>query len=79
LTTICGAFFFGQEASTNSRRDLLIGNFDNYIHKNTDIRSQPEMEKIFREYNSDISLVIHTCRAAFARLGGERPAYGFYG
>ena len=53
------SFFFGQEASTNSRRDSLVGNFDNYIHKNTDIRSQAEVENIFREYNSDITLIIH--------------------
>jgi CDP-paratose 2-epimerase len=52
------SFFFGQEASTNSRRDSLVGSFDNYIHKNTDIRSQRD-ENIFREYNSDITLIIH--------------------
>jgi CDP-paratose 2-epimerase len=54
------SFFFGQEASTDSRRDLLVRDFDNYIHKNTDIRSQPEIENIFREYGSDIALVVHT-------------------
>ena len=54
------SFFFGQDASTNSRRDSLIGNFDKYIHYNTDIRSQHEIENIFRNYNSDITLIIHT-------------------
>lgn len=54
------SFFFGREASTNSRRDLLVRDFDNYIHKNTDIRSQTEIENIFREYNGDISLIVHT-------------------
>lgn len=54
------SFFFGQDASTNSRRDLLVGDYDTYIHHNTDIRNQPEMENIFRQYNSDIALVIHT-------------------
>lgn len=53
------SLFFGRDASTNWKRDLLIGNYDNYIHYETDIRNQSAIENIFREYNADINLVIH--------------------
>jgi CDP-paratose 2-epimerase len=53
------SFFFGSDASTNSIRNLLIDNYDTYFHYDTDIRNQTAIENIFREYNNDISLVIH--------------------
>ncbi len=53
------SLFFGQDASTNWKRDLLIGNYNNYVHFETDIRNRPAIENIFREYNTDIDLVIH--------------------
>ncbi len=52
--------FFGPDASTNWKRDLLIANYPSYIHYDADIRNQISIENIFREYNTDISLVIHT-------------------
>lgn len=52
--------FFGMEASTKWKRDLLLNEHSNYVHHDTDIRNRNEIENIFREYNSDIDLVIHT-------------------
>jgi len=53
-------YFFGAEASTEWKRDLLLNDYSNYIHHDTDIRDQNRIENIFREYSSDIELVIHT-------------------
>ncbi len=53
-------YFFGDEASTRWNRDRLLHNFTNYHHYDVDIRDQGEMETIFRKYNSDLSLIIHT-------------------
>lgn len=53
------SLFFGLDASTHWKRNLLIENYDNYVHYETDIRNQSAIEKIFREYNTDINLVIH--------------------
>jgi CDP-paratose 2-epimerase len=51
--------FFGEEASTLWNRDELLGRFDNYSHRDMDIRDERTVAEIFRYYGSDISLVIH--------------------
>ncbi len=53
-------YFFGEEASTRWKRELLTNAYRNYVHCDADIRDQAAMEAIFREYNSDIHLIIHT-------------------
>jgi CDP-paratose 2-epimerase len=52
-------YFFGQEASTRWNRDELLEQFDNYSHKDADIRDEQAMIDIFRGYGSEISLIIH--------------------
>ena len=54
------SYFFGAEASTRWKRDLLVRENPNYVHYDVDIRDHRAIEAIFREYNSAISLVIHT-------------------
>lgn len=55
------AYFFGDNASTLWNRNLLQETFgDQYHHYDADIRDREQMEAIFREYTSDISLIIHT-------------------
>ena len=54
------AFFFGQEASTLWNRKLLKERYgEQYRHYDVDIRDHREIESIFKEYSSDIALVIH--------------------
>jgi CDP-paratose 2-epimerase len=52
--------FFGEEASTDWQRKQLEESIPNYKHYNTDIRNSEEINDIFKEYNSDIKLIIHT-------------------
>ncbi|MBD2178230.1 NAD-dependent epimerase/dehydratase family protein [Pseudanabaena sp. FACHB-1998] len=53
--------FFGKEASTQWNRDSLIQSYGNqYIHHNVDIRNHEEISQIFKTYNKDIALIIHT-------------------
>jgi CDP-paratose 2-epimerase len=52
--------FFGRAASTDWKRDLLLQDFSNYKHLNVDIRDKIAIENVFREYNSSISLIVHT-------------------
>lgn len=54
------AYFFGKESSTTWNQNKLSELFPNYSHYNTDIRDVKELEKIFKEYGKDISLIIHT-------------------
>src|SRR3972149_6502075 len=52
--------FFGDDASTTWNRDRLKEEVQNYIHYDLDIRNQKTMEGLFKEYNTEIKLIIHT-------------------
>lgn len=52
--------FFGEEASTAWNVINLKETVPNYDHYNVDIRDQNSMEQLFKKYNTDIKLVIHT-------------------
>ncbi len=51
---------FGKEASNLQNKRDLKNKIPNYIHYDVDIREQNAIEKIFKEYNKDIKLIIHT-------------------
>jgi CDP-paratose 2-epimerase len=53
--------FFGEEASTEWNRDRLRQDYgDHYIHYDIDIRDHDAISKVFKTYEKDISLIIHT-------------------
>lgn len=55
------AEFFGEEASTLwQQRQLKNELGERYVHLNGDIRDDGMMEAIFRQYSSDIKLIVHT-------------------
>jgi CDP-paratose 2-epimerase len=51
--------FFGREASTRWKRDRLVADYPQYTHHDADIRDRAAVERIFREYGSEIGLVLH--------------------
>ena len=53
-------YFFGNEASTAWRRKQLSKQVKNYTHHTIDIRQYSKLEKVFKKYNKDIKLIIHT-------------------
>jgi CDP-paratose 2-epimerase len=52
-------YFFGKEASTKNVKKELLKFQHRYKHKSIDIRSYNGLEKIFKEYGKNISLIIH--------------------
>ena len=53
--------FFGADASTEWNRQRLSEEFgDRYIHHQADIRDEKAIAEIFKTYNTDIELIIHT-------------------
>jgi len=70
-------YFFGQEASTNWNVQNLKNNFKNYKHYNIDIRDQKEVEKIFKEYNTDIKLVVHAAAQPSHDWAAKEPFTDF--
>ncbi len=55
------SFFFGESASTAWNRNRLKDSYNSqYHHYNIDIRDREGIENTFREYSSDIVLIVHT-------------------
>jgi CDP-paratose 2-epimerase len=51
--------FFGKEASTRWNRERLEKDFPEYKHHECDIRSEKDMERLFKDYGKDIKLIVH--------------------
>ena len=51
--------FFGKDGDISWLRDKLKKELKNYKHFNTDIRNFTNLEKIFKKYKKNISLIIH--------------------
>jgi CDP-paratose 2-epimerase len=69
--------FFGPEASTRWKRDLLLRDYPQYRHYDADIRDRPEIERIFREYGTDIDLVIHAAAQPSHEWAAREPHVDF--
>lgn len=70
-------YFFGKEASTDWNRNRLSEKFSNYKDYSADIRNYAELEKIFKEYAKDISLIIHTAAQPSHDWAAKEPLTDF--
>lgn len=53
-------YFFGTDASTEWNQNRLQDSYKNYAHRPADIREVSQLEPIFREFGTDIKLIVHT-------------------
>ena len=53
-------YFFGREASVKKNTEYLQKTISNYTHHNLDIRDVKKLTHLFKKYNTDIKLIIHT-------------------
>lgn len=51
-------YFFGEQASTSWRR-IQLEQLPNYRHTYVDVRDEKALDPIFREYGTDIELIVH--------------------
>jgi CDP-paratose 2-epimerase len=70
-------YFFGEEASTLWNRNELQEEFDNYTHRNVDIRDEEAVSEIFRSYGTDISLIIHAAAQPSHDWAAKEPFTDF--
>jgi CDP-paratose 2-epimerase len=70
-------YFFGKEASTNWNVERLKKEFSNYVHISLDIRNQEELEKVFKQYGTDISLIVHTAAQPSHDWAAKEPFTDF--
>ena len=71
------AYFFGGSASTDWNVSRLQQQFSNYKHYNADIRDFEKLGDIFKEYNTDISLIIHTAAQPSHDWAAKEPLTDF--
>ncbi len=71
------AYFFGEDGSTNWNKERLENSFENFESKEVDIRDYNSLESIFKEYNQDISLIIHSAAQPSHDWAAKEPITDF--
>ncbi len=72
------SYFFGNEASTTWRAQLLEQRLGkSYHHESIDIRDYDALEKQFRHYGKDISLIVHTAAQPSHDWAAKEPLTDF--
>lgn len=70
-------YFFGDEGSTEWNRKGLQEEIPGYIHYGEDIRDEKALEIIFKEYGSDIKVVLHTAAQPSHDWAAKEPLTDF--
>lgn len=69
--------FFGEDASTRWVKDRLVTEISNYSHHDVDIRDARAVSEIFRRYQNDIELIIHTAAQPSHDWAASNPTLDF--
>ena len=69
------SYFFGEAASTDWNRRVIQEKYENYIHRALDIRDADAVEAVFKEFSSDIKLVVHTAAQPSHDWAAKRTVY----
>jgi CDP-paratose 2-epimerase len=70
-------YFFGEGGSTDWNKHQLQRKFSNYNHYNIDIRDKIALENLFKEYNNDIKLILHTAAQPSHDWAAKEPFTDF--
>ncbi len=71
------AYFFGEDGSTQWNREALESTLTNYRHCAIDIRDASAIDQLFAEYDSSISVVIHTAAQPSHDWAAREPLTDF--
>lgn len=70
-------YFFGPEASTDWNRQRLQEECRDYEHHAVDIRQVADLEKIFKQYQNDIKIIIHSAAQPSHDWAAKEPFTDF--
>jgi len=70
-------FFFGKDGSTIWQKKKLTNKLKKYKHFNADVRNYRSLEKIFKKYKKNISLIIHCAAQPSHDYGKNFPILDF--
>ena len=71
------SYFFGEESSTEWNKNRLEKKHKNFKSYNIDIRDHKQLEKIFKEYGSDLKLIVHTAAQPSHDWAAKEPLTDF--
>lgn len=71
------SYFFGPEASTSPMEEQLKSTFDNFTSRHIDIRDFDKVSELFKEYSSDIKVIIHTAAQPSHDWAAKEPHTDF--
>ena len=71
------SYFFGQEASTSKTRHQLEDRLTQYHHHAVDIRDVDGVMNVFKQYGSDIQVVVHTAAQPSHDWAAREPLTDF--
>lgn len=71
------AYFFGKDASVSWNNTELKERVANYEHQAIDIRNYGDLEVLFKKYQSDIALIIHTAAQPSHDWAAKEPITDF--
>ncbi len=54
------SYFFGPDASTSPMEEQLKSTLANFTSRHIDIRDFDKISELFKEYSSDIKVIVHT-------------------
>lgn len=70
-------YFFGQDGSTEWNVAKIKETHSNYQHYSIDIRNIVELESVFKEYGTDIKLILHTAAQPSHDWAAKEPFTDF--
>jgi CDP-paratose 2-epimerase len=70
-------YFFGTEASTNWNNNRLVEKYQNYKPHSIDIRNYNDIEQLFKQYGTDIKLIVHTAAQPSHDWAAKEPLTDF--
>jgi len=70
-------YFFGTDGSTEWNKNRIESGYANYKHYSVDIRDVEGLERIFKEYGSDIKLILHTAAQPSHDWAAKEPFTDF--
>lgn len=70
-------YFFGNDGSIEWNRNRLEKSFSNYKHYDIDIRDVNVIENLFKEFNTDLSLIVHTAAQPSHDWAAKEPFTDF--
>lgn len=71
------SYFFGKEASVEWNNSKLESEIDNYERRSLDIRNLDKVSELFKEFGSDVKLVVHTAAQPSHDWAANEPITDF--